>query len=53
MGHSSLATAAARAGGKRPADDRRIVAFAVGTSGKDVQQGVDTRRILQLAQQGQ
>jgi hypothetical protein len=34
-------------------DDRRIVAFAVGTRGKDVQQGVDTRRILQLAQQGQ
>src|SRR5439155_6761962 len=34
-------------------DDSRVVALAVGTSGKDVQKGVDTRRILQLAQQGQ
>src|SRR5712691_10689259 len=34
-------------------DDRLVVAPAVGTGSEDVQQGVDTRRILQAAQQGQ
>ena len=47
--------AAARSGDKRLAawTIAALSPLLIGSSGEDVQKGIDTRRILQLAQQGQ